>query len=96
MSPRTRTASGRSDVDDAAHGGCQRLDVGRAEVEPVRGLREPELLEEDLRELGVPMLAGVDDDFLDPRLAERHRERRRLDELRPVPYDGEDAHRAPA
>ena len=83
-------------VDDAAHGGRQRLDVGRAEVEPVRGLRQPELLEEDLRELVVPMLAGVDDDFLDLRLAERHRERRRLDELRPVPYDGEDAHRAPA
>ncbi len=83
-------------LDDAANGGRQRLDVGRAEVEPVRGLRQSQLLEEDLRELGVPVLAGVDDDFLDPRLAERHRERRRLDELRPVADDGEDAHRAPA
>ena len=83
-------------LDDPANGGRQRLDVGRAEVEPVRGLRQPQLLEEDLRELGVPVLAGVDDDLVDARLAERHRERGRLDELRPVADDGQDAHRAPA
>ncbi len=83
-------------VHDAANGGRQRLDVGRPQVEPVRGLGQAELLEEDPRELVVPVLAGVDDDLVDPRLAQRHRERGRLDELRPVADDGEDAHRAPA
>ena len=40
------------------------------------------------------MLTRVDDDLVDPRLAERDGERRRLDELRAVADDGEDAHRA--
>jgi hypothetical protein len=35
------------------------------------------------------VLSGVDDDLIDPRLAERDRERRRLDELRPVSDDGD-------
>ena len=64
--------------------------VGGAQVEPVRRLREAELVEEDLRHLGVPVLPRVQHDLVDPRLAERHRERRRLDELGPVPDDGED------
>ena len=37
---------------------------------------------------------GVDDDLVDPGVAQRDRERRRLDELRPVADDGQDTHRA--
>ena len=72
----------------------QPVDVGGAEVEPVRRLVEPELVDEDLRQLVVPVLSRVDDDLVDPRLPERDRERRRLDELRAVADDGEHAHRA--
>ena len=43
------------------------------EVEPVGRLRQPELLEEDLGELPVPVLSGVQHDLLDPGLAQRHR-----------------------
>ena len=71
----------------------QRVDVGGAKVEPVRRLGQAELLEEDLRELVVPVLARVDDDLVDPRLPQRDGERRGLDELRPVADDGEEAHR---
>ena len=70
-----------------------RARVGRVQVEPVLRLRQVELLEEHLRELAVPVLAGVEDDLLDPALAQRDRERPRLHELRPVPDDGEDLHR---
>ena len=63
------------------------------EVEPVSGLREPELVEEDLRQLRVVVLARVEDALVDPRLAKRERERSRLDELRAVPDDGEHLHR---
>jgi hypothetical protein len=38
------------------------------------------------------VLAGVDDDLVDPAPAEGYRERPGLDELRPVPDDGEDLH----
>ena len=51
----------------AAIAGLHRVHVGGAEVEPVARLGEPELLEEDRRQLGVPVLAGVDDDLLDRR-----------------------------
>ena len=56
------------------------------------GSAEAELVEEHLRELGVVVLARVDDDLLDPRVAKRDRERRRLDELGPVADNGEDTH----
>ncbi len=58
------------------------------------GLVEAELVDEDLRELVVPVLPGVDNDLVDPGIAQRDGERRRLDELRPVADDGQDAHRA--
>ena len=71
------------------------LAVGaRAGLEPVARRRQLELLEEDGRELGVVVLAGVEDDLLDPALAQRERERGRLDELRPVADDGKDSHAA--
>ncbi len=57
-------------------------------------LVEPELVDEDLRQLVVPVLPRMHDDLVDPRLPERHGERRRLDELRAVADDGEHAHRA--
>ena len=63
------------------------------EVEPIGGLREAELVEEDLRQLGVVVLARVQDALVDARLAERERQRSRLHELRAVPDDGEDLHR---
>ena len=65
-----------------------------AEVEPVCRLRQPELLEEDRGELVVPVLPRVDDDLVDPASRGAPRERRRLDELRPVADDGEHLHRA--
>ena len=60
----------------------------------MRRLVEPELVDEHLGELLVPVLARMDDDLVDPGLAERDRERRGLDELRAVPDDREHAHRA--
>ncbi len=60
----------------------------------MRRLVQPELVDEDLRQLVVPVLAGMDDDLVDPGLVERDGERRRLDELRPVADDGHHAHRA--
>ncbi len=58
------------------------------------GLGEPELVDEDLRELVVLVLARVDDDLVDPARAERLGERRGLDELRPVAHDRDDLHGA--
>ena len=66
--------------------------VGRVQVEPVARLGEPELLDEDLRERVVVVLARVDDDLVDPQHEERDGERRGLHELRTVPDDGEDFH----
>ena len=79
-------------VDHPTQRGRQRVDVGGAQVEAVRRLGERELLEEDGRELVVPVLTGVDDDLVEARLAQRDGEGRRLDELRPVADDGEDLH----
>ena len=72
--------------------GLDRRNVGRPQVERHGGLARAELLEEHRRERGVPVLARVHDDLLDPRRAERDRERRRLDELRPVADDGQQPH----
>ena len=58
------------------------------------GSASAELLEEHGRERRVPVLARVHDDLLESRLAERHRERRRLDELGPVPDDRQQPHRS--
>ncbi len=71
-----------------------RLDVGGVEVEPDVGLRQPELLEEDGGELRVVVLPGVQEHFVDPSLAQRDGEGRRLDELRAVPDDRENPHRS--
>ena len=58
-----------------------------AELQVVLGPRQAELGEEDLRELLVVVLAGVDQHLL-RLLAQPVGDRRRLDELRPVPDDG--------
>ncbi len=58
-----------------------------AELEVVLGPRQAELGEEDLGELLVVVLAGVDQHLL-RFLAQPVGHRRRLDELRPVPDDG--------
>ena len=50
-------------------------------VQPDRGRVEAEFLEEDLRQLAVVVLARVQDDLLEPSLAQRERDRQ------PVPAD---------
>ncbi len=76
--------------DQRAHG----VGVSGVQVEPVCGLGQSELLEEDLGKLPVPVLARVEDDLLLPRRAQRLGYRPGLDELWPVPDDGEDLHAA--
>jgi hypothetical protein len=71
--------------------GAHRVGVGRLQSQPKR-LREPELVEEDLRQLAVVVLPGVQDGLVDPGAAQRRGERRRLDELRAVAHNREDAH----
>ncbi len=80
-------------ADDRRDRGRHRVDVVGAQVEPMRGFRDAELVEEDLRHLRVPVLSGVENRLVDPRVAQRERKRRRLDELRPVPDHGKDVHR---
>ncbi len=63
-----------------------------ADAEAVRRLGQPELLEEDVRQLAVVVLAGVHHDLFVTGLTQCFRQRRRLDELRPVADDGQDAH----
>ena len=76
--------------------GCDRrphrLGVGGVQVEPVARLGQPELRVEDVGELRIPVLAGVETDLLDPGLAQRGGDRTGLDELRTVADDGEDLH----
>jgi hypothetical protein len=79
-------------LDRARH----RLGVSRLEVEPVLRLREPELLEEHLRELAVVVLARVEYDLVDGGRPQRLRQGRALDELRAVAHDGDDSHRGQA
>ena len=59
------------------------------EIEPVARLRQAELVEENLRQLGVVMLPRMQDDLLDPAVAKGDRERCGFDELRPVSNDRE-------
>ena len=73
--------------------GPHRVGVGRVEVEPVRRLRQRELLEEHVGELGIPVLAGVDDHLVDLRGTQGNGYRARLDELRAVAHDRENPHR---
>jgi hypothetical protein len=63
--------------------------VAEAEVEV--GGRNPELVEEDLRQLVVVVLAGVDQDLVVGR-PQPVRHGRCLDELRPVSDDCDDPH----
>ena len=74
--------------------GQHRVHVSRVRLEPVGGLREPELFEEHVRELAVVVLPRVQDDLLHTRLAQRDGQRTGLDELRAVAHDGEDLHAA--
>ena len=60
----------REDLLDA---GCHRRGLGRVEIEPIPRLRKPELVEEDLRELHVVVLPGVDDDFVETGRFQRDR-----------------------
>ena len=46
-----------------------RVDVARVSLQPVGGLRQRELLEEDFRQLAIVVLARVEDDLLDAGLA---------------------------
>ena len=57
------------------------------------GARQAQLVEEDLRELVVVVLARVDQHLVGD-LAQRSGDRRGLDELRPVADHGEDALRS--
>ena len=73
--------------DPRLHRGDHLLVRQPADPEAVRGLRELELLEENLRQLGVVVLPGVERDLVDSPLSERDREGRGLDELGPVSDD---------
>ena len=66
--------------------------VGSAQVEPVARFRKAQLLEEDLRELVVVVLPGVDDNLVEAVLAEGDRGGRGLDELGAVAHDRGDFH----
>ena len=90
---RRRAPSPAAPLERGGDPRLHRARVGGVQVEPVLRLRQVELVEEDLRELAVLVLAGVQDDLLDPAVAQRDRERRRLHELRPVADDGEGPHR---
>ena len=83
---------GRPPGDRGAQRRLDRRDVRGAQVERDGRLAQRELLEEDGGERRVPVLAGVHDDLLDPRVAQRHGERRRLDELGPVADDRQQPH----
>ncbi len=72
------------------------LRVRGMQVEPVRRLRQPQLLEEDLGQLAVPVLAGVQRHLVDAGLPQRHGERAGLDELRPVADHRENLHECEA
>ncbi len=80
-------------VEHARDPGRHRRGVRRLESEPVLRLREPELLEEHVRQLVVVVLSCVNDDLGDLGVAKRKRKWRRLNELRPVSDDGDDPHR---
>jgi hypothetical protein len=92
----TTTASGRSASTTLRTAGVSASTSAVRRSSRCAGLRQPELLEEDLRELGVPVLARVDDDLVDVRLAERHESGADLTNCGRLPDDGQDAHRAPA
>ena len=87
VSPKTRAASGRSLSSAIRDPRKHRVDVARVRLQPVRGLGQPELLEEHVGELAVVVLSRMDDHFPDAGLAQRNRQRARLDELRPVTDD---------
>ncbi len=84
-------AVGPGQVDLFLETGTHPVDIGRSEVEVDR-FGQSELVEEDLGELAIVVLAGMDDDLLHAGIPERDRERSRLDELRPVSDNREDAH----
>ena len=58
-------------LDDAADRRLHRRRVGRPQVEPVRGLGQAELVEEDGGHLRVPVLPRVQDDLVEARRAQR-------------------------
>ena len=66
------------------------------QVEPVRGLGQAELVEEDLGELPVVVLPGVDYRLVDARVAQRNRHGAGLDELRTVADDRQNLHECEA
>ena len=70
-----------------------RVRIGGVALEPVVRLGKSELVEEDLRELVVVVLARMQHDLLDACVAKRERHRRRLHELRAVAHDGENLQR---
>ena len=63
----------------------------RSDLEPVVGVAQLELVEEDLRELRVVVLTRVEDNLVDL-VSKCEGQGSRLDELRPVSDDGKDFH----
>ena len=91
---RVRVAEDEHDVralgaDRFADPGPHRRRVGGVQIEPVARLREPQLVEEDLRQLGIVVLPRMQDDLVDSVITKRNGERRRLDKLRAVSDDRE-------
>ena len=91
---RVRVPEDKHDVgplgcDRATDSGPHRRRLRGVEIESVLRLRQPQLVEEDLRQLGVVVLPSMQDDLLGSTVAKGDRKRRRLDELRAVSDHGE-------
>ena len=93
VSPYTSTMLGSNSREHRLEGGQDARGLRRVGaatgVQLTRGRRDAELLEEDLRELVVVVLPGVDDHLIGD-LAQPARDRGRLDELRAVADDRDD------
>ena len=88
MSPKNDHPGGL-DLEDGAldtgqHGGELVRGAAAACVESVMRRGQAKLLEEDIRELCVVVLTGVQDRLFEARIARSERERPRLYELRPI------------
>ena len=79
-------------LDCGTDAGLHRGSIGGVQLEPVAGLVEAQLVEEDPRERSIPVLARVEHGLVDPGSPQRQRQGCRLDELGPISDHGENTH----